>query len=104
MAAAHQTRTANRYRAGHQAAAAPDGRELYAGRGRHHEALAEFGAAEDLASQLAGSQALASQMSVSVNTVSAHIRSIYTKLGVRDRSAAVRRARDLRLLAADRTR
>ena len=35
---------------------------LHAGRGRHHEALQEFGAAEDLASQLEGSQALASQM------------------------------------------
>jgi LuxR family maltose regulon positive regulatory protein len=35
---------------------------LHAGRGRHHEALKEFGAAEDLASQLEGSQALASQM------------------------------------------
>jgi LuxR family maltose regulon positive regulatory protein len=34
------------------------------------------------------------------NTVSAHIRSIYAKLGVRDRSSAVRRARQLRLLAA----
>ena len=133
---------------------------LHAGRGRYHEALQEFGAAEQLASQLAGSQALASQMtgwllatqaragmtgearaalaaladeragsgeigntravicladgdpagalagelSVSPNTVNAHIRSIYAKLGVRDRSAAVRRARDLRLLAAGRTR
>src|SRR5207245_4773245 len=35
---------------------------LHAGRGRRHEALEEFGAAEDLASQLEGSQALASQM------------------------------------------
>jgi LuxR family transcriptional regulator, maltose regulon positive regulatory protein len=35
---------------------------LHAGRGRHREALQEFGAAEDLRSQLAGSQALASQM------------------------------------------
>src|SRR6202007_800160 len=35
---------------------------LHAGRGRLHEALEEFGAAEGLASQLAGSQALASQM------------------------------------------
>ena len=35
---------------------------LHAGRGRHHEALEEFGAAEDLASQLEGSQALASQV------------------------------------------
>jgi hypothetical protein len=32
---------------------------LHAGRGRHHEALQEFGAAEHLASQLEGSQALA---------------------------------------------
>jgi len=31
-----------------------------------------------------------------------HIRSIYAKLGVRDRSAAVRRARELQLLAARR--
>src|SRR5258708_10954854 len=35
---------------------------LHAGRGRRHEALEEFGAAEHLASQLEGSQALASQM------------------------------------------
>ena len=35
---------------------------LHAGRGRHHEALEEFGAAEDLGSQLEGSQALASQV------------------------------------------
>ena len=34
---------------------------LHAGRGRRHEALEEFGAAEDLGSQLAGSQALASR-------------------------------------------
>ena len=34
---------------------------LHAGRGRHHEALEEFGAAEDLGSQLADSQALASR-------------------------------------------
>jgi DNA-binding CsgD family transcriptional regulator len=43
---------------------------------------------------------IAGELSVSPNTVSAHIRSIYAKLGVRDRSAAVRRARELRLLAA----
>ena len=35
---------------------------LHAGRGRHREALEEFGAAEYLASQLEGSQALASQV------------------------------------------
>jgi LuxR family maltose regulon positive regulatory protein len=47
---------------------------------------------------------IAGELSVSPNTVSAHIRSIYAKLGVRDRSSAVRRARELRLLAAGRTR
>jgi LuxR family transcriptional regulator, maltose regulon positive regulatory protein len=43
---------------------------------------------------------IAGELSVSPNTVNAHIRSIYAKLGVRDRSAAVQRARELRLLAA----
>ena len=47
---------------------------------------------------------IAGQLSVSPNTVNAHIRSIYAKLGVGDRSSAVRRARELRLLAAGRTR
>ena len=41
---------------------------------------------------------IAGELSVSPNTVNAHIRSIYAKLGVRDRSSAVRRARELRLL------
>jgi LuxR family maltose regulon positive regulatory protein len=43
---------------------------------------------------------IAAELSVSPNTVNAHIRSIYAKLGVRDRSSAVQRARELRLLAA----
>ena len=43
---------------------------------------------------------IAGQLSDSPNTVSAHIRSIYAKLGVGDRSSAVRRARELQLLAA----
>jgi LuxR family maltose regulon positive regulatory protein len=47
---------------------------------------------------------IAGELSVSLNTVSTHLRSIYAKLGVRDRSSAVRRARELRLLAARRTR
>ena len=47
---------------------------------------------------------IATELSVSVNTVSTHIRSIYAKLGVRDRSAAVQRARELRLLAGARAR
>jgi len=46
---------------------------------------------------------IASELSVSVNTVSTHIRSIYAKLHASDRSSAVQRARELRLLAATRT-
>ena len=45
---------------------------------------------------------IAGELSVSPNTVSTHIRSIYAKLQVRDRSAAVHRARELRLLSAGR--
>ena len=47
---------------------------------------------------------IAGELSVSVNTVSTHVRSIYAKLQVTDRSAAVQRARELRLLAAARAR
>jgi len=47
---------------------------------------------------------IAGELSVSVNTVSTHVRSIYAKLQVRDRSSAVQRARELRLLAAGRAR
>jgi len=46
---------------------------------------------------------IASELSVSLNTVSTHLRSIYAKLQVRDRSSAVQRARELRLLGARRT-
>src|SRR4029077_4177259 len=46
---------------------------------------------------------IAGELSVSPNTVNAHIRSIYAKLGVRDRYSAVQRARELQLLSADRT-
>jgi LuxR family maltose regulon positive regulatory protein len=45
---------------------------------------------------------IAAELSVSPNTVNAHIRSIYAKLTVRDRTAAVQRARELQLLAAGR--
>ena len=45
---------------------------------------------------------IAGELSVSPNTVNAHIRSIYAKLQVRDRSSAVRRARELRLLVVGR--
>jgi len=47
---------------------------------------------------------IAGELSVSLNTVSTHLRSIYAKLQVRDRSSAVQRARELRLLAAPRPR
>jgi LuxR family transcriptional regulator, maltose regulon positive regulatory protein len=43
---------------------------------------------------------IAGELAVSPNTVNAHLRRIYAKLGVRDRSSAVQRARELRLLAA----
>jgi LuxR family maltose regulon positive regulatory protein len=42
---------------------------------------------------------IAGELSVSVNTVNTHIRNIYAKLHAQDRSAAVRRARKLRLLS-----
>jgi LuxR family transcriptional regulator, maltose regulon positive regulatory protein len=47
---------------------------------------------------------IAGELSISVHTVNTHVRSIYAKLQVRDRSSAVQRARELRLLAAGRTR
>jgi LuxR family maltose regulon positive regulatory protein len=43
---------------------------------------------------------IAIELSVSVNTVNTHIRNIYAKLQARDRSSAVQRARELRLLSA----
>jgi LuxR family maltose regulon positive regulatory protein len=42
---------------------------------------------------------IARELYVSINTVNTHIRSIYSKLGARDRSSAVQRARELRLLS-----
>ena len=45
---------------------------------------------------------IARSLHVSVNTVNTHVRSIYSKLGARDRSSAVRQARELRLLAIGR--
>jgi LuxR family maltose regulon positive regulatory protein len=45
---------------------------------------------------------IAGQLSVSVNTVNTHLRNVYAKLQAQDRSSAVRRARQLRLLGAGR--
>jgi len=42
---------------------------------------------------------IARELYVSINTVNTHIRSIYSKLGTGDRSSAVGRARELRLLS-----
>jgi len=39
---------------------------------------------------------IADQLSVSANTVGTHLRNIYAKLGVQDRSSAARRTRELR--------
>jgi LuxR family maltose regulon positive regulatory protein len=46
---------------------------------------------------------IAAELYVSINTVNTHIRNIYSKLGARDRSSAVRRARELRLLSTGRS-
>jgi LuxR family transcriptional regulator, maltose regulon positive regulatory protein len=46
---------------------------------------------------------IARELYVSVNTVNTHIRNIYSKLAARDRSSAVGRARELRLLSTGRS-
>jgi LuxR family transcriptional regulator, maltose regulon positive regulatory protein len=45
---------------------------------------------------------IARELYVSINTVNTHVRNIYSKLGTRDRSSAVQRARELRLLSTGR--
>jgi LuxR family maltose regulon positive regulatory protein len=51
-----------------------------------------------LATDLDGPE-IASQLVVSLNTMRTHTKSIYTKLGVNSRRAAVRRAEELQLLS-----
>lgn len=46
---------------------------------------------------------IARELYVSIHTVNTHIHHIYSKLGAHDRSSAVRRARELRLLSAGRS-
>jgi LuxR family maltose regulon positive regulatory protein len=46
---------------------------------------------------------IARELYISINTVNTHIRNIYAKLGARDRSSAVQRARELRLLSSGRS-
>jgi LuxR family transcriptional regulator, maltose regulon positive regulatory protein len=43
---------------------------------------------------------IARELYLSVNTVDTHVRNIYAKLEARDRSAAVERARELRLISS----
>ena len=47
---------------------------------------------------------IANELSVSLNTVGTHLRRIYAKLGADDRSEAVQRARELRLLSGSHAR
>ncbi len=58
----------------------------------------EFDVLRLLATDLDG-PAMARQLVVSLNTLRTHTRHVYTKLGVNNRRAAVRRARDLDLLS-----
>lgn len=53
--------------------------------------------------QLLNTEEIAGTMFISVNTVRTHVRNILRKLDVNRRNAAVRRARELGLLAEDHT-
>jgi LuxR family transcriptional regulator, maltose regulon positive regulatory protein len=71
----------------------PDGEELSPG---------ELRVLRYLPTNLSRSE-IARELSISLNAVATHLRRIYAKLGANDRSAAVTRARELRLLSAGRT-
>jgi LuxR family transcriptional regulator, maltose regulon positive regulatory protein len=45
---------------------------------------------------------IARELSISINTINTHIRRIYAKLGAGDRTSAVERGRQLRLLSSGR--
>jgi LuxR family transcriptional regulator, maltose regulon positive regulatory protein len=45
---------------------------------------------------------IARELYISINTVNTHIRNVYSKLGAQNRSSAVERARELRLLSTGR--
>jgi LuxR family maltose regulon positive regulatory protein len=50
-----------------------------------------------LGTELSGPE-IAQELNVSLNTLRTHTQNIYTKLGVNNRRAAIRRAEELRLL------
>ena len=54
----------------------------------------------DKLAEALSTEEIADALHLSVNTVKTHLKSIYRKLGTSDRSAAARRARELRLLPA----
>ena len=92
--------TAHRWLAG-SLLAVLDGREASEGHGTR-ELLDPLSARETVVLRylptLLSNQEIAGELFVSVNTVKTHLKSIYRKLGVSDRRAAVRLARDLRLV------
>jgi DNA-binding CsgD family transcriptional regulator len=91
-ASRHPRRAEQRVPGGHGPARAVAGKEISAG---------ELKVLRYLPANLSRHE-IAAGLPVSVNTVSAHIRGIYGGLRVSDRSSAVQRARELRLLAVAR--
>jgi LuxR family maltose regulon positive regulatory protein len=73
------------------------------GRAEPHELVEPLSAKEEIVLRylptLMSNQEIAAELFVSVNTVKTHLKSIYRKLGAAHRRDAVRRARELRLIA-----